>query len=63
MIVILIGTHSNDESIENLFHDLETALKLDSLVGDVEDVVSSFVIAKLKSPRGASSEVTFIPQN
>ncbi|XP_020583245.1 RINT1-like protein MAG2 isoform X2 [Phalaenopsis equestris] len=36
----------------------ETALKLDSLVGDVEDAVSSSVIGKLKSPRRANSEET-----
>ncbi|KAH0433317.1 hypothetical protein IEQ34_027044 [Dendrobium chrysotoxum] len=38
----------------------ETALKLDSLVGDVEDAVSSSVIGKLKSPRGANSEETHL---
>jgi hypothetical protein len=32
------------------------ALKLDSLIGDVEDAVSSSVTAKLKS-RGQNSEV------
>ncbi|KAM0839437.1 hypothetical protein ACQ4PT_060313 [Festuca glaucescens] len=35
----------------------ETALKLDSLIGDVEDAVSSSVTAKLKS-RGQNSEKT-----
>ncbi|XP_026665462.2 RINT1-like protein MAG2 isoform X2 [Phoenix dactylifera] len=38
------------------FYLTETALKLDSLIGDVEDAVSSSVTAKLRSPHAVNSE-------
>lgn len=42
----------------------ETALKLDSLIGDVEDAVSSSVTTKLRSPpNSVASEVSVFYTN